>query len=201
MVKTWVNYKRRSSTREIKQLILIVCQGEQTEPNYFRSFKVATAHIDIEFKHKDPKKLVDAALDLKKKNEKNKIIKYDQVWIVFDKDDFSDENFNEAINYAKINGINTAYSNQAFEIWYLLHFNFVESSISRKDYIIKLSEYLGFPYEKNGKMYKRLLDMQDRAIANAEELFKKHALKNRTPAKSDPSTTVHLLVKELNRFK
>jgi len=40
---------------------------------------------------------------------------YDQVWSVFDKDDYSANDFNQAIAIASANGFGVAYSNQAFE--------------------------------------------------------------------------------------
>ena len=42
---------------------------------------------------------------------------------VFDKDDFSESDFNNAILIAKANNFGLAYSNQAFEYWLILHFN------------------------------------------------------------------------------
>ncbi len=63
---------------------------------------------------------------------------YDQVWCVFDRDDFPKEDFNNAIKNAADKGIQVAYSNEAYD-----------------------------PYN---------------------------------PVENNPSTTVHLLVQELNRF-
>jgi len=48
---------------------------------------------------------------------------FDEVWCVFDKDDFPDQDFNQAIVLASAKGFRVAYSNQAFEYWLLLHFN------------------------------------------------------------------------------
>ena len=48
---------------------------------------------------------------------------YDQIWCVFDKDDFSDNDFNYAIHLANKLNFYTAYSNQAFEYWLILHFD------------------------------------------------------------------------------
>ena len=55
----------------------------------------------------------------------NQIIKdakiiYQNVWIVFDKDDFDD--FDQAIQEAINRGYNVAWSNQSFEYWLYLHF-------------------------------------------------------------------------------
>ncbi len=63
----------------------------------------------------------------------------------------------------------------------------------------KLNTLLGCKYEKNSdSIYDDLRDKQDTAIKNAENLIKQYQPHN--PARDNPSTTVHLLVKELNRF-
>ena len=33
---------RRQGVREIKQSFLIVCEGEKTEPDYFKSFRITS---------------------------------------------------------------------------------------------------------------------------------------------------------------
>ena len=42
---------------------------------------------------------------------------------MFDKDDFSANDFNNAITIAESNNLGVAYSNQAFEYWIILHFD------------------------------------------------------------------------------
>jgi len=39
---------RRVGTREVRQRFLIVCEGEETEPNYFRAFKAPGLVVKIE---------------------------------------------------------------------------------------------------------------------------------------------------------
>ncbi|NEP41321.1 MAG: RloB domain-containing protein, partial [Okeania sp. SIO2H7] len=132
-----------------------------------------------------------------------KIIKedgnYNQVWCVFDRDSFPVKNFNQAIKDAKNYNIEVAYSNEAFEIWYLLHFEYRDTAMSRKDYRKSLTKKLNKKYEKNSnKMYEILESKQPQAIKNAEKLLEQYNPLN--PVNDNPSTTVHLLVKELNRF-
>lgn len=55
-----------------------------------------------------------------REQEKQKGKSFNFCWIVFDKDDYQD--FDEAIEFAGKNGFEVAYSNQAFELWFLLHF-------------------------------------------------------------------------------
>jgi hypothetical protein len=122
---------------------------------------------------------------------------YDQVWCVLDRDDFSASRFNEALTLAERNGIKVAYSNEAFELWYVLHFEYLNTAISRADYIAKLRAQLG-KYEKNSrKMYQLLEDRQEAAIKHAARLLASYDPCR--PAEDNPSTTVHLLVEELRR--
>ncbi|MFO7729804.1 MAG: RloB family protein [Spirochaetia bacterium] len=180
-----------------KQSFLIVCEGARTEPNYFKAFKVTSATVEVEGSGYNTLSLVDYTKNLVKSYEKDGF-HFDQVWCVFDRDDFS-STFNEAIQKAESLGYYAAYSNEAFELWYLLHFIYFDTEISRHDYIEKLSQHIGYKYKKNNReMYDELLEKQDKAIRHAERLLQNYSQRN--PNRNNPSTTVHLLVKELNRY-
>jgi len=186
--------QRKVNTRELKQRFLIVCEGEKTEPNYFRSFHIPrVVEIDIHGLGENPSRLVNSAKELQSKEE------YDQVWCVFDRDAWTSEDFNNAISSAKKQKFKVAYSNEAFELWYVLHFDFLDTGIPRCDYIKKLNELLNQKYQKNSEtIYDELLKRQATAIKNADNLLKQYDPRN--PSKDNPSTTVHLLVQELNKF-
>ncbi|MBW4594514.1 MAG: RloB family protein [Brasilonema angustatum HA4187-MV1] len=188
-------HERKVNTREIRQRYLIVCEGEKTEPNYFRSFRVPkkVAEIHVQGRGENPSKLVESAKELKKQDD------YDQVWCVFDRDSWTVEDFKNAINNAEVQGFKVAYSNEAFELWYVLHFEFLHTGIPRNDYKKKLTSLLRQPYKKNSDtIYDELFEKQYIAIQNAEKLLKQYEPHN--PEKDNPSTTVHLLVQELNKF-
>ncbi len=124
---------------------------------------------------------------------------YNQVWCVFDRDDCLKQDFNNAIANAHKAGFKVAYSNEAFELWYVLHFEFLNTGLPRQDYIPKLEEKLRHRYRKNSNsIYEDLVDKQATAIKNAKNLLKQYNPHN---AESDnPCTTVHLLVEALNEF-
>lgn len=139
---------------------LIVCEGEKTEPNYFkalvkgRNSQVLTATIEGE--GANTKSLIDIAI----KRRALSPIHFDVTWAVFDKDDFVD--FNEAIEYAKSNGVNPAWSNEAFELWYYLHFQYLDTQVGRHQYIEMLTRevrkvYPRFEYRKNDEGIYQLL--------------------------------------------
>jgi hypothetical protein len=180
-------------SRSPKQRFLIVYEGTKTEPNYFQSFRVPKVVVDIEGLGRNPTKLVEYAIDRRSEDD------FDQVWCVFDRDDFPVSDITNAVALAKKNNIKIAYSNEAFELWYILHFQFLNTAISRSDYPKKLSSLMGKPYAKNSReMYDELFDFQSVAIANADRLLQEYSKPN--PVTDHPSTTVHLLVQQLNRF-
>ncbi len=184
---------RKTNNREIRQRFLIVCEGEESEPNYFEKFRVPKLVIDAKGLGVNPSQLVKKTKDLQNKDE------YDQVWCVFDRDSFPEQDFNNAVKSAKQAGFKVAYSNEAFEIWYILHFQYLDAGIPRNTYQEKLTQSLGFSYKKNSdSMYDSLLSRQQSAIKNSIRLLEQYD--NHNPAKNNPSTTVHLLVQELNRF-
>jgi len=186
-------FDRPIDTRDTSERFLIVCEGEKTEPNYFWSFPVPKKVIDVQGFGFNTTALVERALELKNQEH------YDQVWCVFDRDDFPVENFNRAIALAKQHGICVAYSNQAFELWYLLHFHYYNTGINRDAYKAKLSNLLGHEYRKNSEtIYEEIMPLQKAALRNAAKLLEQYSPPK--PADDDPSTTVHLLVEQLNRF-
>lgn len=193
--------KRASSLRTVKQTFLIVCEGEVTEPEYFNSFRLTSANVKAIGKGMNTISLVKEAIairDIEKRRNRN----YDQCWVVFDKDDFTDGDFNAAIQMAQTNGFHVAYSNQAFEFWFLLHFNLYQGAIHRNRYAEMLTHLLGFKYGKakgnSVKVFNVIYPRTRMAIDNAKNVLK--AFDGSNPAKEESSTTVHQLVERLLLF-
>jgi hypothetical protein len=181
---------------------LIVCEGKETEPNYFSSFKNELK--TIAFLQIEGKGMVSLSLVKEAKRLKDDDGEYDEVWCVFDRDFKSEnnnqQNFNEAIKYAKRNNINLAASNDAFELWFLLHYEYYSSETHRSNYkkILSHKKRLGTKYEKNSEdMYEKLKDKQSEAIKNATRLWNECNGNYNT----NPSTTVFELVEKLNSLK
>ncbi|MCB8950790.1 MAG: RloB domain-containing protein [Ardenticatenales bacterium] len=183
--------QRRQNRRNLRKTFLIVCEGSKTEPNYFEGFRVPREIYDVKGMGDNTIRLVREAIKLKEQGN------YDQVWVVMDKDDFPVDHFNGAIEMARAKNICVAYSNEAFELWYLLHFDYHNTAVSRRTYRERLSKRLGFSYEKNNpRMYELLEDRQPVAMQNARRLLDVYSGNSR-PAYDNPSTTVHLLVEQL----
>lgn len=180
-----------------KERILILCEGEKTEPNYFKSFRVTSAKVEVFGMGANTVSLVREAIR-KKREAVKEAEPFDEIWCVFDRDSFPKKNFEGAFLLASRNDIKIAYSNEAFELWYLLHFHYFNTGISRTLYQEKLTKCLGKTYKKNSTTtYEDLLQMQANAIKNAKKLISQYEQVN--PEKDNPSTTVFLLVEKLNK--
>ena len=216
---------RNNDKKKVKmsKSMMIVCEGEETEPNYFKSFPHKGVKILVEGTGKNTKTLLNEAIRLWEEKAKYNEI-YESLWIVMDRDSFPQEYYNECfLKYKSVekklnkiykNQLNEgskitvkiAYSNEAFELWYLLHFDYWSRGISRKEFEKLLTIRLGKKYKKNDpKIYDALQELgektsykkgQDFAIKNAKNLRK---LANKKDVHNfNPSTSVDLLVKELN---
>ena len=192
---------RRQGVREIKQSFLIVCEGEKTEPDYFKAFRMTAATVKAVGQAMNTMTLVNKAISIREADRLKKR-EYDQCWVVFDKDDFPASDFNQAIQLAEKNGFRVAYSNQAFEYWFLLHYNLYTGPIHRNQYKDMLTKLTGLQYNKTegfgAVMYNLLLARQQQAIKSAEAVLAE--ISHGNPAEEESSTTVHKLVIELNKY-
>lgn len=200
--------RQKNKKREQKPSFHIFCEGVNTEPLYFNQFPIPNlGHCKGYGQTKIP--LVDTALKYKRANQITKKSK-DQIWVVFDYD--YDGNlqpqqkaeFNNAIIKAESNNLKWAVSNDAFELWYLLHFQNCTAQHLRHWYNKRLEHFIGMSYGKDRataqKMYDLLLDKQDDAIRRAETLKLQYDDNDKAYADKNPFTTVHELVLELNRY-
>ena len=128
---------RLKSKRQAPANYLIVCEGKKTEPNYFKGLK---RKINERFGHKVDVKIPDIDVKgtgmnttslvkytQKTVNHANRV--YGQVWVVFDKDDYNDEQFDSAIDNCNYN---VAWSNPNFELWLLAHFKKIDRYVSKE---------------------------------------------------------------------
>jgi hypothetical protein len=204
--------KRKKDIRNKRKYYLIVCEGEATEPNYFEGLKqdlpkgVLTAYqIDIAGTGRNTQSLVDEALRLQSIYEKGTIRKIDRLWVVFDRDSFSAQDFNGAIQRCHNLDVGCAWSNEAFELWYLLHFQYYENAMSRRVYKEMIENHLKpvlgneFRYEKNSEQMYALLKEYgslENAIRNAKRLAERFAGRQ-DYANHNPCTIIYQLIEEL----
>ncbi len=209
-----IESKRLEETKSKRRFFLIVCEGEKTEPNYFESLKddLPKGVLDVcDFKivgtGNNTTSLVKKAMELRSEWQIQTNRTIDKLWIVFDKDSFTEQSFNSAIQTCIANRpeVDCAWTNEAFELWYLLHFHYYNTGISRRQYqdLIEgnfqekgLKDY---KYKKNSTEMFTLLETygsREDAIRNATTLEKTYE-EQHDYATQNPCTMVHKLVAEL----
>jgi hypothetical protein len=202
--------KRQAPTRTEKPIILIVCEGENTEKSYFNQFRLSSARIKAVGQGYNTTSLVNEAIRLDQEG------KYDQVWCVFDKDDFAAQDFNSAITIAQANNFKVAYSNQAFEYWILLHFEDHQgSAMPRSEYNKAINEHLEpldaeYDGEDSKIITEKMFELMEACPENGQQTRREvataraQAIYNRythhSPATEESSTTVHNLVLEIQKY-
>lgn len=189
---------------------LIICEGTKTEPNYFNELK---HRIEEKEKNKlqievlgtgyNTRSLFDYARECVQKSANG----YSRVWLVYDKDDFPAESFNVTEemcrNYTSEGGTeyNAIWSNQCIELWFLLHFMYLQSDLHRDEYYPKLTDCLAGKgkYQKNREdIFEILFPYLKYAIQNAKKLEKVN--EGKTPSESAPGTRVYYLMEELGKY-
>lgn len=209
--KSWMKSRRDKPKKIQPEYHLIVTEGADTEPAYFGAMKdtinkTYSEHIQIGIfgAGDNTLNLFQIATNMVKKSPNG----YKHVWIVYDTDDFPAEHINKTAQLCvSESNDDTTYhaiwSNQCIELWFLLHFSFMQSNLHRASYWPKLSDVLtslGYDkYEKNRKdMYQILFPYMDIAIANAERLDRIN--QGKLPSDSEPGTKVYELVKKLKPY-
>ena len=200
---------------------LVYSEGTKTEPNYVNNikkniaakYKVAPNDIENIHANKNSNNTIYLVNDAKKDVTKRIMNgeKIDHVWVFFDKDSFPPDDFNEAnyalskmnnstdetpegFKYDKTTGIawHTCYSNEAFELWLCLYFDYINTSLGRAQLIEHLNSIPslkknGFIYQKNTENIHDVLISNGGKLENAIKFAKKLEVNNT----ANPSTNVH----------
>ena len=199
--------KERLSSRRLAPCnYLIVCEGKKTEPNYFNGLKevinkkygsridVLIPKIEIKGTGRNTNDLINYAK--KFVNHSNKM--YGKVWVVFDKDDYKDEQFDNAINNCEYE---SCWSNPNFELWLLSHFKKISRYITKDEVLSELDK----EFRKNslGKYNKNDLKIFDKvtrkgnikdAIINCR--YMENINKSPNCYKSNPMTKFYKIVND-----
>jgi len=197
----------------VDKKFLIVCEGKNTEVEYFKSFDVVGAEVKPVGAGRSKTALVEYAIRMRDEEGYGDY----EIWCVFDYDVKPDEgatqpaDYDGAIALAAVEGMNCAVSNDAFELWFILHYGYLDTAVTRQQYYRTLREQwdLARSYATEGKkrafcagLYERLrrdeAASQEQAILHAKRLEKMHM--GKSPSGSCPHTTVHHLVRELNNY-
>lgn len=203
-------HSRRENTRTAHARILIVCEGEKTEPNYFEAIrqKLRLPSVDIRVMQSSfgtaPKQVVDCALETLEKEEYER----DFVFCVFDQD--SHHSFVEAIQQAETINKSLQDSRKAvvfraipsvpcFEIWLLMHYIPVTREIERTEVSRKLKEHLRGYKKACDFAYERTAHLVETAFQNAAAVKRNKAYLDDSQSRR-PYTEVDDVVRKLKNL-
>ena len=200
--------KRGSDRVPPRTRLLIVCEGERTEPGYFeglrRELRQPLVEIEIIPRAGVPKSVVERARE--KKSEAEQLAKqrrddnlmYDEVWCVFDVD--RHPMLREAIQQARDNGLHTAISNPCFELWILLHFQDQRAALSGYDALCGCRKHVPrYAKRVSAEDYALLRASYNEAYGRAKALDEwQHG---RGCAGENPSTSVYILTGRLRDLR
>jgi hypothetical protein len=207
-------YRGKKQHREVHPKIFVWSHTAKAEIEYFQDFK-NHLRTPLLMPQKNicwtPQELLEKVIKWKIKNicEKDG----DQVWCIFDIDDFYDDidkngkhTLMTAIKNAIQNNIKIAYANECFELWILVHFQKTATPIKRGNKIEKKIQEMFKKHKlpkftKNQKVFDLLLPFQSNAIKNAKTVLADYAKINwdeKISKKGNPSTSIHFLVDEIN---
>lgn len=195
---------------------LFVSEGTKTEPQYIKGLinyicqqlgEQARGQFEI---------IGDGSctLTLLKKAEahqKNDSDGFQHVWVIYDKDDFPPDAFDNTENRCK--ALNKRYeeqgtelkfhaiwSNQCVELWFLLHYIYLDTDIPRDDYYDKLSKHFGYEYEKNDdRTFQTLLPHLKTAMKHAKKLMNTYP-DDYPPSSKEPCTNFFELIEEFRAY-
>lgn len=209
--KGWMKARRDKPKKIQPEYHLIITEGTDTEPAYFESMRDLINRV-----YPDRIKLSiygvgDNTLNLFYKAQQmvsTSANGYKHVWIVYDTDDFPVEHIDKTARLCDAESTEeTSYhaiwSNQCIELWFLLHFSFLQSDLHRSVYWPKLTEILTSQglgeYKKNRTdMYRILSPYMDTAISNAKKLEDINA--GKLPSASAPGTKMYELIEKLKPY-
>jgi RloB-like protein len=207
--------KRQVAVRGLYERVLIVCEGEKTEPNYLNEirthYKLHTANVVVRASELGtaPIQVVRYAEQLFLHGDAHHKLEardFDRVFAVFDRDDHA--SYDEALVYCQNAKPLRNKERQAvpliaipsvpcFELWLLLHFEDVLAPLHRNEVYQRLREYLP-SYDKGGSGYwQQTMQQLPHALRRAEWLAALH-----TPTEGEePYTGMAQLVSYLAKLK
>ncbi|MCW5588593.1 MAG: RloB domain-containing protein [Legionellales bacterium] len=195
---------RKKGQRKPYDVVLIVCEGSKTEPNYLKGLceylQLNPANIVIKSCSlgNDPMSIVNFALKEHKRDD------YDRIYCVFDKEHTNYQQALDKISSQNKISIYAITSSPCFEYWLLLHYEdtskpFHEKSNKSVGDQLKslLKKYIKNYHEANKDIFVITQKHLKQAIIRAKRIDKMQE-KNGT---DNPSTKVYQLVEYLISIK
>lgn len=195
------SFGRKKGKKE-RNSILIVCEGEATEPIYYHFFRkenrLSTDIVDIYGKEcgTNPLTVVNFAID--KSKEKKGYEKYKAVYCVFDVD--THEHISQAIQLAKSHEFIPVISNICFEYWLFLHIKSYNRAATCCDELESEIKKEITTYEKSNKeVIEKLAESYDEAVERVRLIKTSRDWSNLL--ETNPSTNAFIVVEAIKLIK
>lgn len=210
--------ERKRASKVSHDRILIVSEGEKTEPLYFRELirqlrlHTASAVVVPSGYGTQPIQVATYARDLflegnPHPNRKIAPKAFEEIYVVFDRDEH--DSYFEALQFCeKYNGrllndnrkkvlFKAIASIPSFELWLLLHFEDVHAPLHRDEAYAEVRKYIA-GYDKGVEgVFSKTFDQYERAKQNAERLCATSSCYN----DAEPFTEIHVVVDKLLSLK
>jgi RloB-like protein len=195
------SYARRPPQREPYDTVLIVCEGQKSEPTYFNAlcfaYQLSSANVHVmPARGSDPISIVRFA--------EERMDDYDRVFCVFDRDGHA--NYDQALQRiaraaaGRAGKFKAVTSWPCFELWLLLHhrysaapFNAVGGESSCDRVLRELRQHIPNNGKGSRSVFADTAASLETAIRNAKQL----ARHNADTGSRNPATRVHELVEYL----
>lgn len=206
-VKMQRKKKKIDNLYELPPYMYIVSEGTKTEPYYISGLSdVINNKYSNLSKHeriivKGTGRNTKGLLEYARKQVEIEFPQASIVWLMYDKDDFPLDNFDNTQHSAEGKSdkreYKVAWSNECIELWFLLHFQELTVNVGREKYKEKLEDYCG--YKKNlENIYDILKEHTEIAIRRAKKQYEEYG--NLPPSQCCPATRVFEIVEELQKY-
>jgi hypothetical protein len=203
------DYKRREAFKEPRKSILIVCEGEKTEPIYFNALKekLRLIMVDVEIVGEGgaPITVVDHAIELRE--ERKRIARrsltkteYEIIYCVIDVEaPTPHETLANAVTKAKDNKLEVILSNPCFEYWYILHFRKTSAPFSSSQNVKSALRREHSAYsESDTTIFNVVFPKTSDAIKRSKEVLNEQHNDAEDLRNCNPSTHAHNIVEYLH---
>lgn len=191
--------KRKTAKRPERKTILIFCEGEASEPDYIKGLKRipeirqnTSINIEVDPNQGVPLTLVERAISQKREG-----YEIDELWCVFDVEwPKHHPNLEKTLQLARVHDIQLAISNPCFELWLLLHFEYVSGFVDTAT----AESRSRHKEERSGKRIdaEKYMPLRQEAARYAAKLEVKHRNDGTKFPNDNPSSSMYKLLNAID---
>ena len=207
---------RKAATIPERRRVLIVCEGEKTEPIYFRAVRARLRLTTADVRVDDEGDSAPISVFRYGKQEFERDGEFDAIFFVFDRD--THPTYGDALRLieefrktraCKGKIVEAITSVPCFEIWFILHFEAIRRPFSQsggrspcENVIRELRKRPGFTNYKKGNrdVFELLYGRLDDAKSHASLTLRDSQSTGESLHYGNPTTRVHILVQKLEEI-